>query len=170
MRNRIFIDFEASSLTKDSWPVEIGFAWIDEKGKLRSDAKLIKPHPSWSLSEWSEKSQQIHGITLEELEGAEDAVEVARWAMREFGNAMLLSDAAPFDDRWLRRLMALIGQDEYFEIVSIQDEVREYFEGAAVGMFFKAYANGHGNHRAGVDAMRLAQAWRAALRKEAKAK
>ena len=68
MHQMIFIDFEASSLSADSWPIELGICWIDEQNKLRVEAKLIQPHASWQLSEWSEFSQKIHGITLDELE------------------------------------------------------------------------------------------------------
>jgi hypothetical protein len=32
LRKLVFIDFEASGLGQDSWPIEIGCAWISEVG------------------------------------------------------------------------------------------------------------------------------------------
>jgi DNA polymerase III subunit epsilon len=167
MPNIIFIDFEASSLDDDSWPIEIGLAWIDEKEKLRSASKLIKPHPSWSMEAWSDKSQKIHGIELSELEAAPEAQEVARWVERMTGTSILMSDAPPFDGMWMSRLMSTIGQEQSFEIFGVQQEAHDYFDEGR-SMFFRAFANGHSTHRAAADALRLAQAWRAALRKEKK--
>lgn len=77
----IFIDLEASGLSADSWPVELGICWLDERQKLRTASKLIKPHASWPMEAWSIRSQRVHKISLEELQGAEDATEVAQWAL-----------------------------------------------------------------------------------------
>lgn len=64
--------------------------------------------------------------------------------------------------------MATIGQRDVLKIESVQDEVRKRFEGDAMSMFFKADARGGSAHRAAADALRLGQAWRAALRKQQK--
>jgi len=163
-----FIDFEASSLSSDSWPIEIGLAWIDEKGKLRSNSRLIKPHPQWPESAWSNASEAVHGIRREELDTAEEAQDVAIWLAGQLAGKRILSDAAEFDGRWLCRLMATIGQDTNFETTSIQLESRSRFDGDAMAMFFRAFASNRPQHRAASDALNLAQAWRAALRKERK--
>lgn len=39
----VFIDFEASSLDSDSWPIEIGLSWIEPDGSVTSFGKLIRP-------------------------------------------------------------------------------------------------------------------------------
>lgn len=168
MHQMIFIDFEASSLSADSWPIELGICWIDEQNKLRVESKLIRPHASWQLSEWSEFSQKIHGITLDEIEAAEDAVSIARWAQNRLAGALLLSDAPKFDSRWLNKLLATVPARDLLEVNSVQKHAEARFTGTARAMFFRAYANGHGAHRAAADALRLGQAWRAALRKEQK--
>lgn len=164
----IFIDLEASSLSAESWPIELGFCWLDERQKLRTASKLIKPHPSWPMEAWSTRSQRVHGITLDELKGAEDAAEVAKWALGRLEGSLLLSDAAEFDQRWLSVLMATIGQRDVLKVESIQEEVRKQFRGDAMSMFFRADANGGSAHRAAADALRLGQAWRAAIRKQQK--
>lgn len=66
----VFLDFEASSLTKHSYPIEI--AWVFEDGRSRTF--LIRPAPGWT--DWSAKAEAIHGISREllEHEGAEITV------------------------------------------------------------------------------------------------
>lgn len=166
MPQMIFIDFEASSLSADSWPIELGICWINEQNKLRVEAKLIKPHVSWQMSEWSEFSQKVHGITLDEIRAAEDAMNVAQWAKNRLTGSLLLSDASDFDNRWLDKLLATVPASDALEVNSIQKHAEARFDGNARAMFFKAYANGYGTHRAAGDALRLGQAWRSALRKE----
>ena len=162
----IFIDLEASSLSDDSWPIELGMCWLDERQKLRTASKLIKPDPSWPVEAWSLKSQRVHGITLDELQNAEDATSVARWALDELSGALLLSDAAGYDGKWLGILMATIGQPDALIVESIREEVRKRFYGDAMSMFFRASTSGKPSHRAAADALSLGQGWRAALRKQ----
>ncbi|MGV2104105.1 transcriptional regulator [Rhizobium sp. 21-4511-3d] len=57
----VFLDFEASSLSKHSYPIEI--AWVFEDGRSRS--LLIAPEPNWT--DWSETAEGIHGISREKL-------------------------------------------------------------------------------------------------------
>ena len=52
----LIADFEASSLTRHSYPVEVG--WVDEHG--RGEAYLIRPADGWD--DWSRAPQTIHGI------------------------------------------------------------------------------------------------------------
>jgi hypothetical protein len=65
----VFIDFEASSLNKDSYPVEV--AWVFEDGRSRSF--LIRPAPGWT--DWSAEAEAIHGISRDQLD--RDGVEVS---------------------------------------------------------------------------------------------
>lgn len=53
----VFLDFEASSLSKQSYPIEV--AWVFEDGRHRSH--LIRPTPEWT--DWSHEAEQIHGIS-----------------------------------------------------------------------------------------------------------
>ncbi|MCF7971152.1 MAG: hypothetical protein K9L22_08330 [Methylococcaceae bacterium] len=54
-----FLDVEASSLSMDSYPVEI--AWSDPLGKIES--YLINPYAIEAWTDWDYNSQQIHGIS-----------------------------------------------------------------------------------------------------------
>ena len=69
----VFLDFEASSLSDKSYPVEVGWVWEDGT----EEAHLIRPAPHWT--DWDMKAQEIHGIPRAELEQTgEDHREVAR--------------------------------------------------------------------------------------------
>ncbi len=59
------LDFEASSLSQKSWPIEIGLAWLDG-GEVQTWSTLIRPEQDWNLSDWAPQSAAVHGITLEE--------------------------------------------------------------------------------------------------------
>jgi len=56
-----FLDFEASLLSKHSYPIEI--IWVFE---WRSRTFLIKPAPGWT--DWSAEAEAIHGISPEFLQ------------------------------------------------------------------------------------------------------
>ena len=82
-----FLDFEASSLMKGSFPIEI--AWVDQDG--RGESHLIRPTDEWMTlndgqPEWSAESERVHGIPLATLiaEGV-DAAWVARRAEEVLG-------------------------------------------------------------------------------------
>ncbi|MBU2359980.1 MAG: hypothetical protein KKB02_13795 [Alphaproteobacteria bacterium] len=83
----VFVDFEASSLDADSWPIEVGVAWISD-GTVHSWSSLIRPETHWKRSAWSAASAQVHGITLSDLDTAPSAYGVAheyRHRVRQHG-------------------------------------------------------------------------------------
>lgn len=47
----MFLDFEASSLSSRSWPIEIGLAWFGHDGAIMSEGRLIRPDPSWPMED-----------------------------------------------------------------------------------------------------------------------
>ena len=49
----VFLDFEASSLSDDSYPIEVG--WVFEDG--RTEAHLIRPAPAWT--DWDPAAEAI---------------------------------------------------------------------------------------------------------------
>src|SRR3954468_14016650 len=58
----VFLDFEASSLSKHSYPIEVGWVFADG----REEAHLIRPAPGWV--DWDPRAQAIHGIERAALE------------------------------------------------------------------------------------------------------
>ena len=156
----IFLDLEASSLDADSWPVEVGLAWLVE-GRVEVRSSLIRPDPSWFMRAWSPASAEVHGIPLAELRQAPLAAEVARWIAGLIGDATVVSDAPEFDARWLARLYETEGG-------LILPPVRDFdllaaarFDMAAIRRVYAALDAIPAPHRAGPDAARLARAWMA---------
>ncbi|HEC75284.1 MAG TPA: hypothetical protein ENI26_13085 [Methylophaga aminisulfidivorans] len=96
----IFLDFEASSLSYKSHPIEV--AWSDRTGKIVSF--LIKPEPSWTdWDEYAEKS--IHLISREKLinEGFPAGMVIEKMTQALTDSKVYTSDAS-FDSMWCQKL------------------------------------------------------------------
>ncbi|WP_426957241.1 transcriptional regulator [Muricoccus radiodurans] len=100
----VFLDFEASSLGKRGFPVEVG--WIFEDG--RTENHLIRPAPEWD--EWSDEAEAIHGLSRERLarEG-EPHDAVARRMVKVLADHDLYASAPSWDGQWLSRLLRAAG-------------------------------------------------------------
>lgn len=100
----VFMDFEASSLGKRSFPVEV--AWVFEDG--RSEAHLIRPAPGWQ--DWDAGSERIHGLSRAVLErdGAPHDM-VARRMIDALTGHDLLASAPSWDGKWLSVLLRAAG-------------------------------------------------------------
>lgn len=103
-----FFDFEASSLSPKSWPIEVAVARIFQ-GRIVCQPKLIRPALSWAMTDWHSESEEVHGIPREALETAESAEDVAGELREELKARLVLSDAPELDQRWRDRLMRTIG-------------------------------------------------------------
>ena len=158
------VDLEASGLGADSWPIEIGIAWIDKDDKVRSDSRLIRPEPFWAPEGWSAESAAVHGILREELDAAPTADEVARWFLRMTSGRHLLSDAPEFDAFWLGRVVDL--DAEGVRLLDYDNAAWTTFIDVpgALHKVFGHRARQKTLHRAEADARDLAAAWRAGLR------
>lgn len=97
-----FIDVESSGLGKESYPIEYGSCGLD----LNPSSFLIKRRHDFRLSDWSTSSQNLHNITLEDLEGfgidADGAVGRIRLDLAP--GFIGLSDNPAHDGQWLSRL------------------------------------------------------------------
>lgn len=98
------LDFEASSVSHESWPIEVGLSWL-AGGEVQTWSTLIRPAPDWNLSDWAPQSAAVHGIALEELDDAPAAYRVAGDLLGHLGDRVLVSGAPEFETRWLTRLM-----------------------------------------------------------------
>lgn len=102
----LFLDFEASSLEADSWPIEVGVARINN-GHVHHASHLIRPHPSWNPEAWSLASQAVHGITRAQLqEHGTAAPDAAAWTLDTMAGMLVVSDNPGFETMWLKRLMS----------------------------------------------------------------
>ena len=154
----LFLDFEASSLSPDSWPIEIGFAWI-EAGRVHSRSAVIAPRPDWPLDDWSDAAQRVHGIALAEVRAGVDADSVAA-ATDAFAGFDVVSDNPAWEQRWLDRLRE--GRGPRLPVLKLRDEMLRRLDPPAANHFCRTLFRGDPAHRAGADAERIAHAWLAA--------
>lgn len=97
---KVFLDFEASSLSDRSYPIEI--AWVFEDG--RSEAHLIAPAPGWN--DWDDVSEPIHGISRGMLEAdGEPHDRVATRMVEALAGYDLFASAPSWDGKWLSVLL-----------------------------------------------------------------
>ena len=104
------IDFEASSLDENSYPIEVGLA-VAGAGAIESWSSLIRPTREWVKRDaWSRSSAKVHGITKDMLSEAPfPAVvmpELNKW-LSEF--AAVYCDGGSYDKHWLTELCAAAG-------------------------------------------------------------
>ncbi len=104
----VFLDFEASSLSKQSYPVEV--AWVFEDGRSRTF--LIRPAPDWT--DWSSEAEAIHGISRELLEKEGVTVSIIADEMVETLSGHDLYASAPsWDGKWLSALLRAAGHPRH---------------------------------------------------------
>lgn len=102
----VFLDFEASSLGKKSYPIEV--AWVFEDG--RSETHLIRPAPDWT--DWDPQAETIHHIPHAMLiaDGTPHDVVAARMVAELTGHD-LRATAPSWDGKWLSALLRAAGLD-----------------------------------------------------------
>ena len=100
----VFLDFEASSLSDDSYPIEV--AWVFENGA--SEAYLIRPAQQWN--DWDSAAESIHGIPRAELLAKGHAHEVVAQRMVDvLAGHDLCASAPSWDGKWLSALLRAAG-------------------------------------------------------------
>jgi hypothetical protein len=133
------LDFEASSLSQDSWPIEIGLSWLTGD-EVQTWSTLIRPAANWELSDWAPQSAAVHGIALEELDDAPAAHRVAGDLLECLGGKVLVSDAPEFETRWLIRLMKAGAQATVPNVEDYHRVSSASFSGLALDMLYEALA------------------------------
>jgi DNA polymerase III epsilon subunit-like protein len=118
---KVFLDFEASSLSDESHPIEI--AWVFQDG--RSESHLIAPAPTWS--DWDPASQAIHGISRAELLAAGEPHDAVATRMIEVLSGHDLHASAPsWDGKWLSVLLRAAGHPRHaLRLRDTDDALRE---------------------------------------------
>jgi DNA polymerase III subunit epsilon len=157
------LDFEASSLSRESWPVEIGLSWI-EGVETKTWSSFIRPAPDWSVSDWSEQSAAVHRIAREQLYDAPSTYEVVKELFNKLAGRMLISDAPEFEARWMARMLTAAGCTTVPIIKDYHEVSHNLFSGLALDMLYESLERNSAPHRAGPDSARLANAWRKALK------
>lgn len=95
-----FLDFEASSLGKHSFPIDV--AWVFEDGRAAS--RLIRPAEGWV--DWSAEAEAIHGISRQMLQRDGQPVDqVAAEMVEALAGHDLYASAPSWDGKWLSVLL-----------------------------------------------------------------
>lgn len=151
-----YIDFEASSLSRESWPIEIGMAWIEGPG-VQLWSTLIRPDVSWDLDDWSLRSAEVHNIPYDELMAAPRAADVAREVRARLQGKTPVSDNTEFEQRWMNKLLGLVDtpSPEFLDYDLIAHSACHGFP-EALDRVYERLERTKTPHRAGKDAERLA--------------
>jgi len=119
-----FLDFEASSLAKLGYPIEV--AWVFEDG--RSESHLIRPLPAWT--DWDERAAAIHGISQALLIAEGEAAEVvARRVLDTLSDHTVYASSPSWDGKWLSVLLRAGGLPRHALRLNDTDEAQ--YEAAA---------------------------------------
>ncbi|GAA6149137.1 hypothetical protein NBRC116586_21990 [Pseudooceanicola nitratireducens] len=162
MSHYAVIDFEASSLSSDSWPIEIGLSWLDE-GQVRTWSSLMRPSRSWSLDDWSDESAAVHRIPIEIVHAAPCVDVVAARFFEVLGTRQLVSDAPVFETHWLTRMTEAADQPAKGPVLDFHRVSFANFSGLALDLLYETIERKVVPHRAGPDSARLVAGWRRAL-------
>lgn len=121
---RVFLDFEASSLSDDSYPIEVG--WVFEDGP--SEAHLIRPAPRWF--DWDDDAESLHGISRARLEAEGTPHDVvAHRVLEVLGDHRVYVSAPSWDGKWLSVLLRAAGLPRH--AMRFRDCAEAQYEAAA---------------------------------------
>lgn len=161
----VFIDIEASSLSKESYPIEV--AWNNPDGEILS--YLINPYSIEEWQDWSEESEKAHGIQREDLYsiGVEPEIIVEK-LNKCLCDQDVYSDAINHDTKWLDRLFSCTKMSRMFNIrdfsMLIPNEIRGGgFPGGGIIYDYQELARqraGVPAHRAGNDVKYLIELYK----------
>lgn len=171
-----FLDFEASGLGAQSWPIEVGWAIAaapkayDDSSAWRgapddaleavaappAEAALIAPDARWSMDAWDPTAERLHGLSIDCLrkDGA-PAVQVCARLNAALAGVRVYSDATNWDGFWLMRLYEVGGLRPSFELLDFAGLIRPLIGPHEAAFFEAAKAAPPRRHRAAPDAVHL---------------
>lgn len=162
----VAIDFEASSLGRAGYPIEVGIAlWRGEGQPIERWSSIIRPAPAWErLGQWSKKSEAVHGIARDQLmsAGALSPLEVAQQLNLKIGQAVAWCDGGEFDGFWQNQLLIAARLPASWQLRDIAS-ITNVYPGFNWAKFRAWLALSPAAHRAQADAERLLMAIRAGL-------
>jgi hypothetical protein len=111
----VFYDIEASSLSPESYPVEVGWAEVLPDGSVRGEAMLVHRAPGWL--DWSMEAQSIHGITRGQLKTHGRPIEEVITALDAvFGTGVVFSDHPSSEVVWTDCLYRVAGRKRRWRV------------------------------------------------------
>ncbi len=159
----VTIDFEASSLAKDSYPIEVGVArWDSPEQPIRTWSSLIRPPREWLARTWSPHSQEVHGIPREALENGMDPSAIVDALDEIVGSRRAFCDGGTHDLRWLAGLEDAAGRETSFGL-SDWDWIEGRLHQSQWKRMDRWRRTRPARHRAGCDAERMLKGLAAGL-------
>jgi hypothetical protein len=115
LENILCLDFEASGLGPQSYPVEVAIA---DCNSTEFTSWLIRPAQEWlATGIWWDQSAEVHKITMSELMADGQPPErVARALNARCNGKIVLCDGGEHDRRWLLRLFLSAEERPSFEL------------------------------------------------------
>lgn len=154
-----FIDLEASGLSDKSWPIEVG--WGFAEGAPRT--LLIRPHETWRRSAWDPKAEDLHGVSIAELErDGTEPKEVCRILNAALDGVTVYSDALDWDGFWLYRLYSVGGVKPSFTLRDFSYAMNALPPERIESVIARADAEAPRRHRAGPDVANMQALYRLA--------
>jgi len=99
-----FLDFEASSLSPHSYPIEV--AWSLEDNTI--EAHLISPAGIESWTDWDSAAEQVHTIPREQLlTDGKPPQFICNRMNEQLAGKLVYTDAPKFDGMWLSKLFSV---------------------------------------------------------------
>ena len=160
----VVLDFEATALTPDSYPIEVGVAILTEpSAQVSTWSALIKPDPAWHIdAQWDYDAERVHGISRWALrEGLEPLSVMAELNSLIPPGATVWCDGGHYDVGWLGTLSSASGTMPTFMLGDIGAVLRA--DDALRIRYLTCLATTPPPHRAGPDAERICRALHAAI-------
>lgn len=154
-----FLDFEASSLTTRSYPIQV--AWSLEDGSIESH--IINPAHVRGWDDWDDCAEDVHGFTREFLiKNGEHPSFVRDRLLQALGGNRVYTDAVGADGFWLNRLLCFDGAPPR-ATVFLEDFYSLFSADAAQNILSiisdEARRRVPGQHRADWDVLYLREFW-----------
>lgn len=158
------IDFEASSLEDDGYPVEVGMArWRTTASPIEVWSSTLRPHRDWLSRGRSDKSSAaVHGITRSEIDAGMTALRAVRMLDWIADEAPAFCDGGVHDAYWMTRLAKAAGRSCSFPLAD-WDAMMCSLPAEAQQKAERWLGRHPVPHRAGPDAERLLRALAAGL-------
>jgi len=101
------VDFEASGLEKESYPIQVAWNSGDHV-----ESHLINPESTAGWTWWSGEAELIHGIPRQFLvDHGSDVIDVVAIMRQQLSGRQIYSDAVSYDAFWCRRLFEAAAVD-----------------------------------------------------------
>jgi hypothetical protein len=162
----IVIDFEATALTLESYPIEVGIAVSSgPRAKIEVWSSLIAPHPSWNLDDqWDPDAEKLHGISRRQLRNGAPPSDVMKHLNDMTGVAdRVWCDGGRYDSYWLHQLATTARVASCFALCDIGSAMTA--DPRLRKFYVEHLCRSIAPHRAGPDAKRICAALVEAVRR-----